>query len=445
MAAVPQPETPRGGLRAYPLRGRPHAPGEGSAGFPRGRRLGGVLASLGARGRAAVDAAVALSAGVFTYVMLHAGGLGAAEPIYRPLDPLGVLLVVVTAAPLLIARRFPGVVWGVVTVATLLLLARDYPLDVPPGALVATYLLAEAVGGGTTPRRRLLAASGVAAFLPVAMCLLAVDRHRIVDMSPGLAAWVAMFGLVWIAGDRSRLRRERIAELEERDRLRELELRAQRRVAAAEERTRIARELHDSAGHAINVILVQAGAARLLHERDPAGSRRAITTIEEVAYATIEDIDRLVRVLRDESGPVAGGPVAGGPVEPAPSDTAALEQLIDRHRASGLEVSTAFDGAPRGLPSGVAWAAYRILQEALTNAARHGSGTADVRMSYGPAAVDITVSNPVGGRGRPGGGLGIVGMRERAALLDGTLEAETGEAGTFRLRARLPYAAGAPA
>jgi signal transduction histidine kinase len=89
----------------------------------------------------------------------------------------------------------------------------------------------------------------------------------------------------------------------------------------------------------------------------------------------------------------------------------------------------------------VAWAAYRILQEALTNAARHGSGTADVRMSYGPAAVDIEVSNPVGARRRSGGGLGIVGMRERAALLDGTLEAAAGEAGTFRLSARLPYAA----
>ena len=89
----------------------------------------------------------------------------------------------------------------------------------------------------------------------------------------------------------------------------------------------------------------------------------------------------------------------------------------------------------------MAWAAYRILQEALTNAARHGSGSADVRMFYGAVTVDIEVRNPVGVRPRPGGGLGIIGMRERAALLDGVLEAGPVDAGEFRLRARLPYVA----
>lgn len=386
---------------------------------------------MGARGRDVVDIGVVLVAGVFTLGMLHEGGLGAAEPGYRELDVAGVLLALVSIAPLLVARRSPAFAWGATAVATLTLLALDYGLDVPPGPLIATYVLAEAVGGD--PFRRLWSAVAVANYLPVAMTLMAAEGHSLLAMTPGLFAWVAMFALVWIAGDHAHLRRQRIAELEEHARLREQDLAAQRRLAAAEERTRIARELHDSAGHAINVILVQAGAARLLHRQDADRSLRAIETIEEVAYSTVADIDRLVRALRE----------GDEPADPAPADTAALEELVDRHRASGLDVSATFHGARRGLPSGVAWAAYRILQEALTNAARHGSGSADVRMSYGPAAVDIEVSNPVGGPGRSGGGLGIVGMRERASLLDGTLEAAAGEAGTFRLSARLPYAAAA--
>ncbi|MFC7531855.1 sensor histidine kinase [Actinoplanes sp. GCM10030250] len=394
---------------------------------------------LGPRGRAAADVAAASAAVAFTVGMLQQGGLGGDLGTDRALDLTGVVLAVVSALPLAWSQRFPGVVFGVSATASLALLALDYPLDVPPALLIATYVLAEAVGGGDTPRRRLWAAVGVALFLPTAMALMMAHGKSLSAMSSGLMAWAAMFALVWTAGDRSRLRRERIVELEVRDRLRELEIDALRRLAAARERTRIARELHDSAGHAINVILVQAGAARLLHGRDPDGSRRAIETIEEVAHGTIADIDRLVRALREDSRPV----------DPAPTGTAALEQLVDRHRAGGLEVSTRFDGAPRGLPSGVAWAAYRILQEALTNAARHGSGQADVRMSYGPAAVEILVRNPVGAEPRPGGGLGIVGMRERAALLDGVLEAKSEGTGVFRLRACLPYAppatAGAPA
>ncbi|MFC6565470.1 sensor histidine kinase [Actinoplanes utahensis] len=391
-----------------------------------------MAAKMSARGQAVVDVAVALAAMIFTIAMLDEGGLGSSEPGFHTLDEAGLALAILSTAPLVAVRRFPGLVWGVTATASLALVAGGYGLDVPPGPLIATYTLAEAVGGGATPRRQLVAGLSVVAYVPVSMVIMAGDGKSLTGMSSGLFAWVAMFSLVWLAGDRSRLRRERIAELEVTARLRETDVARQRRLAAAEERTRIARELHDSAGHAINVILVQAGAARLLHERDPEQSRRAIATIEDVAHATIEDIDRLVKALRNGSEAD----------QPAPAGTDALEELVDRHRLSGLAVSATFDGAPRGLPSGVAWAAYRILQEALTNAARHGSGSAEVRMAYGSAAVDIEVSNPVGDGGRPGSGLGIVGMRERAALLDGRLDADTdAEDGVFRLRARLPYAA----
>jgi signal transduction histidine kinase len=195
----------------------------------------------------------------------------------------------------------------------------------------------------------------------------------------------------------------------------------------AEERTRIARELHDSAGHAINVILVQAGAARLLHDRDPDGSRRAISAIEDVARGTIGEIDRLVRALRDD-----------GPVPPAPADPTALAELVERHRAGGLTIAAEIAPSGRSLPHGVAWAAYRILQEALTNAARHGRGSADVAVRFAADAVEITVTNPTATAGFTGGGHGIVGMRERATLLGGTLDAAA-ERGVFRLHAHLPH------
>ena len=224
---------------------------------------------------------------------------------------------------------------------------------------------------------------------------------------------------------------ERLAELEERALHAEREAERERRLAAAEERTRIARDLHDSAGHAINVILVQAGAARLLQEQDPQRAREALQTVEEVARETIHEIDRLVGGLREERS---------AEVEPPPG-LAALDGLVERHRAAGLDVNVETRGSRRSLARGADQAAYRILQEALTNAARHGGGGAEVDIVFADGAVEITVSNPAAVA--PGDdGHGLVGMRERAALLGGTLETDASN-GHFRLRARLPYEDGA--
>ena len=177
------------------------------------------------------------------------------------------------------------------------------------------------------------------------------------------------------------------------------------------------------------MILVQAGAARLLHERDPAGSRHAIATIEDVARGTIGEIDRLVRALRED-----------GAESPAPPDPTALGELVERHRAGGLTVASDFGGPRPGLPHSVAWAAYRILQEALTNAARHGRGSAEVAVWFGADAVQITVTNATRANGSAPtvGGHGIVGMRERATLLGGSLRAEA-DRELFHLQARLPH------
>jgi signal transduction histidine kinase len=212
----------------------------------------------------------------------------------------------------------------------------------------------------------------------------------------------------------------------------EREAERERLLAAATERARIARDLHDSAGHAISVIAVRAGAARLRHHQDPDRSLAALEAIEQLARQTAEEIDQLVGTLRE------GGP-ANGAVD-APPGLASLDTLLAHHQAAGLEVTLDTAGAPKPLGAAADQAAYRILQEALTNAARHGTGSARIELAFGDTAVELRVINPVpaGGSPRPGGGHGLVGMRERATLLGGDLDAERAN-GAFRIRARIPY------
>jgi signal transduction histidine kinase len=375
-----------------------------------------------------LDAGVTGVALAVTLGMLATGGFGAPDARASGLDGPGLLLAAGATLPLAARRIAPFLGYLVAAASSVALLDLGYPLDVPVGAMIAGYWLAVAYSGEVRALRRRGAMVAVAAFVPVVSAGFVRHGLDVWDIAPELLLWFAVFVGLWIAGDRTRLRRERIAELEELARRTAREAERERRLAAAEERTRIARELHDAAGHAINVILVQAGAARLLHRRDPEGSRRAITTIEDVARSTIGEIDRLVRALRDDRAE-----------PPAPLDPSALGELVERHRAGGLAVASEIGGPRPALPHGVAWAAYRILQEALTNAARHGRGSADVAVWFGTDAVQITVTNPAAGGPVPaGGGHGIVGMRERASILGGSLRAEA-DNGLFRLQARLPH------
>ena len=203
----------------------------------------------------------------------------------------------------------------------------------------------------------------------------------------------------------------------------------ERRLAAAEERPDRPRP-HDAAGHAINVIAVRAGTARL--RKDPERSQAALEAIEELARKTVAEIDQIVGTLRERGA-------ENGAVD-APPGLASLDTLVGRHSAAGLDVSVASDGEPRRLESAVDQAAYRILQEALTNAARHGAGPARVELAFGGTALELTISNAASARSvpRPNGGHGLIGMRERATLLGGSLDVESAN-GSFRVRARLPY------
>ncbi|GLH98792.1 sensor histidine kinase [Phytohabitans aurantiacus] len=374
------------------------------------------------------DAGLGIVAFVLSVGVLAADGLGTPETHVRHLDALGVLLAAASALPLA-ARRVAPLTVGVVTIAASGVMYRlGYAFDLPIGPAVAIYTIGLTCGGDPRPLRRRLAMLAPAAFAPVVAAAYAARGEDVAALfAPELVGLLAASAALGLAGDRTRLRRERIAALEERAQRAEREAERERRLAAAEERTRIARELHDSAGHAINVILVQAGAARLLHDRDPASSRRAITTIEEVARDTIGEIDKLVRALREDTD---------APPAPPP-DASALEDLVRRHRQSGLEIDADLTVPGEAVPRSVAWAAYRILQEALTNAARHGRGTASVAARYAGGAFEITVTNPVTANATAGGGHGVVGMRERASLLGGTLSAAA-EHGVFRVHASLP-------
>ena len=296
----------------------------------------------------AVDAAVAAVVFLFTMGMVF-GDRSRETDDYRDGDPLAVALAALTAGPLLFRRRSPLVVFAVSAAASAALYGLGYPDGPPLGPTVALFF----VGLQQTESRHgaRLTAATIAVFLGIHLAAAGVGRDAPVALVlVGLLFW----GGAWVIGDRVRMRRERRAELEH-------EAERELRLAVAEERTRIARDLHDSAGHAINVILVQAAAARVLAGKEPERADRALATIEDVARETVDEIDRLVHGLREDG--------AGDRID-APVGLAALDALVERHRATGLDVQVVTRGAQRPLAPAVDQAAFRILQEALTNAIR---------------------------------------------------------------------------
>jgi signal transduction histidine kinase len=370
-----------------------------------------------------IDSAIAVAAFAASLGLLAVGDSVLADD-GAGTQALALVFTALATLPLVARRRAPLAVFVATAVAQSALQLIATPAGPPIGPTVALFGLA-AMGDGSRAR--------TVKTLTVAFALLLAHAGAVGvadDRFPGteLLFGVLLWGGVWLAGDRARWRLERMSELEDRAARAERDAERDRSLAAAEERTRIARDLHDSAGHAINVILVHAGAGRLQVDRDPAAARAAFGTIEEVARETVGEIDQLVGVLREGNS---------DHVDP-PAGIAALDALIERHRAAGLEVTFSVRGERRPLSPSVDRSAYRILQEALTNAARHGTGSVRVEVHFERSALEIEVVTPV----RPGqpapaaGGHGVVGMRERAALLGGTLDAQARE-GEFTVRARL--------
>lgn len=260
------------------------------------------------------------------------------------------------------------------------------------------------------------------------------------------AIWFGVsIGAVWLVGLNVRTRRLYVLSLEERAATLEREREAEARAAVAEERTRIARELHDVVAHGMAVMIVQADGARYTLDRDPAAARAALQVVADTGRQALEEMRRLVGVLREPDSAPAD-PAAGPPVEPARRRPALAElpELLDRFRAAGLTVTWTVTGAPAPLPPGVELTVYRLVQEALTNALKHaGVGAAvALRLAYTGDAVLVRAVDD--GRGRPparpapAGGHGLVGMRERVGVYGGSLVAGPVTGGGWQVDARLP-------
>jgi len=354
------------------------------------------------------------------------GSSGFSHEALSSIGTPGVVLLVLATTPLVMWRRAPLGVFVLTAVAASLGAALGSPASVPVGATAALYFLA-ASRSGERPWTMSITAVVVGLFGAHVVATLIGDVG-----SPGISAshaglaWIA----AWFAGERSRLRGEHLDELRERASRAERDAERDRLLAVAEERVRIARDLHDSAGHAVNVIAVQAGAARLRHPREPERAATVFGEIEQLARDTVEEIDHIVAGLREPGS---------GPTATTPPGLASLPTLISRHAAAGLDTCLATKGSPRTLSPAADNAAYRILQEALANASRHGTGTAHVEVGFGGSALEVTVANPTRNGGSPRhGGHGIVGMRERAGNVGGTIVAERSEE-EFLLHATIPY------
>jgi signal transduction histidine kinase len=321
---------------------------------------------------------------------------------------------------------------------------RSRPLEVAVIFASAT-LLSELLGGGLfdgDPPVATALLAGAAVFLSLGAH--AEERAAVTGAVVGvLAFWATVLvsgevdvqsflfsaGLVvatpWLAGRASRSRRLRLESLE-----REQEQRT--RLAVGDERTRIARELHDVVAHSVGVMVVQAGGARRMLERDPARAREALESIEETGRAALTEMRHSIGVLRDEDEAAA--------LEPQPG-MENLGDLVERAREGGLTVDLALEGEARPLPRGVDLSAYRIVQEALTNTIKHaGPVRTRVNVRYGERELELEVADegPVQATNGTGAGHGLVGMRERVASYGGRLRAGPRPEGGFVVHASLP-------
>jgi signal transduction histidine kinase len=347
--------------------------------------------------------------------------------VIRPVGsvPVAVLLVTAVAgATLWWRRREPLAVLGVAVAGWAVLLAtREYDLGLL--VLVALY------GVGRYEPRVRLGLVGLGAAMAV---LVAEGLVRSTAWGETVFGVGVQF-LVWYVGRQVRLRGERAVQ---RHRHREAEV---RRIVA-EERTHIARELHDVVAHQVSMMTVQAGAAQAVAATDPEAASRAMAAVELAGRQALNELRHLLGVLR----PDAGSPSGRHDVGPQPGLTD-LPRLVDQVRAAGLDIEVR-DNLRGPLPIRVQLSAYRIVQEALTNVLKHGGPGTRAEIRLGEDGTDVTIEvldDAVPGPARPrAAGHGIIGMRERATLLGGSLDTGPRPDGGFRVVARLPVAGESP-
>lgn len=338
--------------------------------------------------------------------------------------------------PLVWRRVAPIAVLALVFVPLLFMAAAGYVLN--SSYIMLVLLAAFSAVGAYCERRRAVAGLGLGLLLLAA--LLVVENVVAAEGDDAAALddlifLAAILGVVWALAVALRERSTRAGELEERAGRLEREREQRARAAVAEERARIARELHDVVAHSISVIAVQTGSLRrrLRHERPE--DAEELSAVEQTARQALTEMRRMLGLLRTDDERLALTPQPG--IEQ-------VDRLVEQVREAGLTVELDIGGARRPLPPGVDLAAYRILQEALTNVLKHaGSVRARVGVRFTERELELQITDD--GRGASGdangGGHGLVGMRERVALYGGSLDAAPDPAGGFAVRATLPIPA----
>ena len=347
---------------------------------------------------------------------LFAATLGPEPVDRRDPDAFAFLLIVLGCVPLMFRRRAALPVLWIVCASAIAYAAFGYPDNLVVSLVLATYTAAS-----LEPRERVRTlVAPVALVAGIAAQLAAQTGFNWLEVVGGVTFSVA----IPIAVGRAVFNRRRRLR-EDRERM--------AHDAVVQERARIARELHDVVAHAMSVMIVQAGAARTVVERDPGEAARALRRIEDTGRFGMAEMRRLIGVLK------AGDEEAE--LMPQPG-LAQLDQLLETVRSAGLPVEAVTEGTPRPLPPGVELTAYRVVQEGLTNVLKHAGGAhARATVRYEEDAIAVEVADD--GRGAvvdPNGtpGHGLLGMRERVAVFDGTLETGARAGGGFVLRARIP-------
>jgi signal transduction histidine kinase len=374
-----------------------------------------------------VDATIALGLSALSLLTVVGGATDAGGR-----DPLSVALLLLETLPLVFRRRWPIPVLAVTLGATILhaSLVEGAVVNESLGALVALFTVAEQYDRRVSVMAVLAVAGSFAAVIIV--------RAGSQVAVAGFFQTMLSVGIVWALGDWARTRRRYSTAIEENARLQEADREERARRAVQDERERIARELHDIVTHHVSVIVIQAGAGLTALSPRPEQARTALEAIDRTSREALADMRRMLGIL--------GEPATDGDPsrEPMPG-LDRLGELIEQVRAAGLPVELSIEGDRRQLDAGVELSAYRVVQEALTNALKHATGArARVRLTYEPRTLEIDVTDQ-GGTGHRDlgeigpGGRGLIGMRERVALFEGDFEAGRIPGG-FRVHARLPLA-----
>ncbi|MFI9820606.1 sensor histidine kinase [Streptomyces sp. NPDC052013] len=343
----------------------------------------------------------------------------------------GWLIGAATAVPLIWRRRAPFATACVVSVATpVQAVYHAPPPDVMYGGMVALYTIA---AQGRRWERRLML---VGWLIGVVVTMHHKDGERAYEYAFQLMSVVCAYALGMLA----RVQRAYTAELEDRAGRLERERAADTARARAEERARIARDMHDILAHAVSLMVVQAEAGPVVVRKDPERAEAAFDTIASTGRDAMAQLRRILGVLKEERPGEAAGRL------PQPGVAALPGLLRQVGQSAGLRTELRTSGEPRPLPPDTEVAAYRVVQEALTNTVKHAyASCATVQLDWAEDCLMLTVTDDGRGPSVSGGGHGLIGIRERASACGGSAETGSGPDGGFRVVVRLPVSAGRPA